>query len=169
MKNRYSAKIEGEIAKALGRDLPISKKHSVEICRWIRKKKLEKAKLMLNKVLEKEIAVPYKRHISDLGHKKGAKGPGRYPIKACKEILKLLESAETNAQFKGMNTGNLIIEHINAQQASRPWHFGRQRRRKMKRAHVEIILKESRKGKKEEKKKTEKPRTKKETEGSEKK
>jgi len=147
MKNSYSAKIEGEVAKVLGKDLSISMKHSSEICRWLRKKKLSKAKILLNKVLKKEMAVPYKRYHWNLGHKKGINGPGRYPIKACKAILGLLESAETNAQFKGMNTGNLIIVHINAHKASSPWHFGRQRRRKMKRAHVELIVKEGAKEK----------------------
>jgi len=165
MKINYSAKVEGEVAKALGRDLPISKKHSVEICHWLRKRKLEQAKNLLNKVLKKELAVPYKKHTWNLGHKRSTQGPGRYPLNACKEILRLLEAVETNAQFKGMNTSNLIIEHFNAHQASRPWHFGRQRRRKMKRTHVEIIVKE---GKKE---KTEKPKKeiKKEIKGSEKK
>lgn len=171
MKNRYSARIEGETAKVLGRDLPISKKHSVEICRWLRKKRLDKAQAMIEKVLKKELAVPYKRYTWNLGHKKGISGPGRYPIKTAKEILKLLKSAETNAQFKGMNTSNLTIEHINAHQASSPWHFGRQRRRKMKRCHVEVIVKEGLKkkeGKTEKKKKAPEKETQKKVEGEKK-
>lgn len=156
MKNKYSANVEGETAKVLGKDLSISKKHSMEICRFIRKRKLSKAKELLKKVLIKEIAVPYKRHTWNLAHKKSTNGPGRYPIKAVKVILELLESVEANAQFKGMNTGNLVIEHINAHQASRPWRFGRQRRRKMKRSHVEIIVKEGVKKKVEEKPKEKK-------------
>jgi large subunit ribosomal protein L22 len=167
MKNNYSAKIEGEVAKALGKDLTISKKHAVEICRWLRKRKLDQAKALLKKVLKKEIAVPYKRHNWNLGHKRSALGPGRYPIKACQVILSLIESAETNAQFKGMNTSNLIIEHINAHKASTPWRFGRQRRRKMKRAHVEVILKEG--SKKTEEKKEAKKAEKKAAKGSDKK
>jgi len=160
MKNKYSARIEGETARVLGRDLPVSKKHSVEICRWLRKKRLDKAQAMVEKVLKKELAVPYKRYTWNLGHKKGISGPGRYPVKTAKEVLKLLKSAETNAQFKGMNTSNLIIKHINAHQASSPWHFGRQRRRKMKRCHIEVIVKEGLK--KKEKKAEKKERHKKE-------
>lgn len=146
MKNCYAAKIEGEVAKVLGKDLPISTKHSMEICRFLRKRKLNQAKELLKKVMLFDMAVPYKVHIWDLGHKKGAKGPGRYPIKACKEILRLLEAVETNAQFKGMNTGNLIIEHICAHKASSPHHYGRQRGQ-MKRCHIEIIVKEGAKEK----------------------
>lgn len=134
--------MEGETAKVLGKDLSISKKHCVEICRFIKKKKLSKAKELLGEVLKMKIAVPYRRHTWDLAHKKSTSGPGRYPIKAVKEILRLLGAVEANAQFKGMNTGNLVIEHMCAHQASRPWHFGRQRRRKMKRTHIEIIVKE---------------------------
>ncbi|MBW2994784.1 50S ribosomal protein L22 [Candidatus Woesearchaeota archaeon] len=162
MKNKYSTQVEGETAKVLGKDLTISKKHSVEICRFIRKKKLSKAKELLNKVLKKEIAVPYQKHTWNLAHKKSTQGPGRYPLKAVKAILGLVEAVEANAQFKGMNTGNLVIEHINAHQASRPWHFGRQRRRKMKRTHVEIIVKEGVKKKEEIKKPEEKKVEKKE-------
>lgn len=142
----------------MGKDLSISTKHSVEICRFIKKKKLSKAKELLNNVLKMKMAVPYRRYTWDLAHKKSTSGPGRYPIKAVKEILGLIEAVEANAQFKGMNTGNLVIEHICAHQASRPWHFGRQRRRKMKRTHIEIIAKEEAK-KQEDKKEMKKANT----------
>ena len=74
--------------------------------------------------------------------KKKKKGPGKYPVKAAGIIKKLLESVESNAQFKGLNTSNLIIKHIKADFASRPWHFGRQRRRKMKRTNIEVVVEE---------------------------
>ncbi|MFC1801114.1 50S ribosomal protein L22 [Nanoarchaeota archaeon] len=169
---KYAAKIEGETAKVIGRDLSISTKHSVEVCRALRGKNLQKAKEFLRDVIEKKAAVPYRRYNDDLGHKKGKVGPGRYPIKTCKAILGLLESVETNAQFKGLNTSFLEVVHICAHLASRPWHFGRKTREKMKRSHVEIIVKEGKRpeAKKEEKKKTEtKKETKPTTKGSDKK
>ncbi len=152
---KYAAKIEGNAAKAVGRDLSISTKHSVEVCRAIRGKNLQKAKEFLKKVIEKKVAIPYRRYDWDLGHKKGKIGQGRYPVKTCKEILKLLESVETNAQFKGLNTATLEIAHICAHKAARPWHFGRRIREKMKRSHVEVIVKESEKLKAEKTKKGE--------------
>ena len=175
MPYKYSAKLEGETAKAVGRDLPISKKHSYEVCKFIRRRKLSRAKELMQEVIAGKKAVPYSRFNRDLGHKKSTQGPGRYPIKTCKEILKILESVEANAQFKGMNTSNLVIAHLSAQEASRPWRYGRQRRRKMKRTHIEIMVKEGKKKaekpKKEVKKKEEKTEEKKEvkTKGSEKK
>ena len=146
MKNNYSAQVEGEVAKVLGKDLPISKKHSVEICHFLRNRKLKQAQELLKRVLAKEMAVPYKRHVWNLGHKEGAKGPGRYPLKAAEEILGLLEAVETNAQFKGMNTSNLVICHICAHKASSPRHYGRQSGQ-MKRCHVEVIVQEGAKEK----------------------
>jgi len=146
-------------AKAFGRALPISKKSSVEICAFIRSKALDKAKILLQAVIDKKIAVPFKRHNKDVGHKKGKIAAGRYPEKACKEILKMLESVEANAQFKGLNTANLVIKSIIANSASRPWHYGRQSRRKMKRTNIEIVV-EERAVKKEEK--VEKKKSKKE-------
>ena len=139
---KYSAKDSENAAKAVGRSLSISTKQSIEICNFIRKKQVQKAKMMLNDVIEKKIAVPFKRFTA-VGHKPGKIASGRYPEKSAKEILKVLESAEKNAQFKGLNTSNLIISHTCAHKASRPWHYGRQRRIKMKRTHIEIIVEES--------------------------
>lgn len=159
MKDRYSKQIENQehVAKALGMSLPISPKHSIEICNLIRHKKLEKAKIILEKVIEKKAPIPFKR-FQQMGHKKGKTGPGRYPVNACKEILKVLNSAEANAQFKGLNTSNLVIAHIATNRAAQQWHYGRQRRRKMKRAHVQVMLEEKaeKKPQKENKKQTQK-------------
>ena len=130
------------MAKAIGRSLPISTRHSVEICSFIRGKNLQKMKSYLESVIEKEKAIPFKRYNKGVGHKPGM-GPGRYPIKAASDILMLLKSAESNAQSKGIGTANLIIAHARADKAGTNWHYGRKRARKMKRSHVEIILKES--------------------------
>ena len=131
---------ETEIAKASGTSLPVSTKQSIEICNFLRNKKLEKAKAILERVLEKKEAIPFKRFGSDTGHKKGTTGSGRYPQKTAKEILKLLNSVEANAQFKGLNTDDLKIIQLIANRASAPWRFGRKRRRKAKRTHIEIIV-----------------------------
>ena len=129
------------MSKIVGRSLPVSTKFSVEICNFIRKKKVEDAKQILSKVADGKMAIPFKRFNRDLSHKKGM-GPGRFPKKAVEEILQLLESVEANAQFKGINTADLYISHICAHLASRPWRYGRQRRRKAKRTHIEIVVQE---------------------------
>ena len=129
------------MAKAVGVALPISTKASIEICNNLRNKSLGRAMVILEEVISKRKPIRFTRFINGAGHKKGI-GPGKYPVKASREILKLLESIEANAQFKGMNTSNLIICHMSAQNAGNQWRYGRHRRRKMKRTHIEIAVKE---------------------------
>lgn len=164
---KYATKIDKEKhIKALGLALPVSTKHCVEISRYLRGRKVQDAILILEATIDKKHAIPFKRHLRDLPHRPGI-GPGRYPEKACKEIMKVLQGAIANAQFKGMSISNLYIKHICAHLASRPWHYGRQTRRKAKRTHLEVVLEERevKKEKKAEKvakpKEVEKPKSKK--------
>ena len=129
-------------AKVVGRNIAISTKHAIVISKYIRGKKLSWAKEKLAKVLEFEVAVPFTVHNKKIGHRKGDLSSGRYPINATKEVIKLLNSAEANAQNKGLDTDALIISSIIPNLASRPWHYGRQRRTKTKRTHLEITLEE---------------------------
>lgn len=139
----YASKLEGEnVAKAMGRNLSVSTKQAIEICSFLRNKKLQAAKKVLQEVIAKRKAIPYRRFNSDTGHRKGM-GPGRYPVSASTQMLKLIESAEANAQYRGLNTSNLSIVHICAHKAAGQWHYGRKRRRQMKRSHIEVILKET--------------------------
>lgn len=132
------------MAKVVGRSLSISTKQAIEVCNFIRNKTLKEARRRLQGILDQTIAVPFRRFIGDMGHKKKI-GPGRYPIKVAQDIMALLDSVEANAQFKGLDTSNLLIYHISPNKASTGWHYGRQRRRKMKRTHIEIIVHEIKK------------------------
>ncbi|MBS3114597.1 50S ribosomal protein L22 [Candidatus Woesearchaeota archaeon] len=130
------------MARALGMALPVSFKQSVEICRFIKNKNINDAKEMLQSVVRGKTAIPFKRFDFDLGHKKKI-GPGRYPQKASGEFIRLIENVESNAQFKGLNTSNLVIAHVSAHKSGKTWHFGRKSRRRMKRTNVEIIVEET--------------------------
>lgn len=158
-KHKYAVdnKNKEHSSKAVGRSLPISTKHSVEICRCIRNKPIERAKNILKDAISKKKPIPFKR-FKTISHKPGKMASGRYPVKASKEILQLVESAEANAQFKGLNVSNLIVSHICAHKASTPYHYGRQKRRKMKRTNVEILLEERSEEKKEKKTNKEMPK-----------
>ncbi|MBR9691213.1 50S ribosomal protein L22, partial [Candidatus Woesearchaeota archaeon] len=134
------------MAKATGRSLPISPKQSVEICNFIRNKNLQRAKKILDDVILEKIPVPYKRYNRSIGHKTGKLSVGRYPIKACKQILSILKSAESNAQTKGLNTSNLVITSLIANKGSKQYRYGRQRGRRMKRTHIEVVLEEKETG-----------------------
>jgi ribosomal protein L22 len=66
---------------------------------------------------------------------------GSYTVNTADGILKLLKSAEANAQYKGLSTGNLIVKHASAQTGPTTYHNGRNRT-EAKRAHIEIVLEE---------------------------
>ncbi len=127
-------------AIAVGVGLPISKKSSLEISNFIKGKSVKRAKKILEDVIEMKIAIPCKK-IRSVGHRKGI-GPGNYPIKAATFILKIVKSAESNANTKGLNVDNLIIKTIIPNQGSRSYHYGRRRGLKTKSTHIEIIVEE---------------------------
>mgnify|MGYP006295908701 CR=1 FL=1 len=128
-----------KMACAVGRDLPISTKQSIEICNMIRGMDLARARRVLEEVTSKKTAVPFKRFNDGVGHRKGKIAAGRYPVKTSLSILEIVKSAQTNAQQKGLNTGDMSIKHAAAQKASTPLKFGRHRGREAKRTHIEIV------------------------------
>jgi len=140
---RYSVALKANMAKASGRFLNVSMKKAVEVCSSLRGKSLNSGLKLLDNVIGEKIPIAYHRYNrGGTGHKPGM-GPGRYPIKTCIEIRKLLKSAEANAEQKGLDSKSLFIAHICAQKAPISWHYGRLRRRKMKRSHIEVVLEES--------------------------
>lgn len=132
---------KANMARACGRDLPISMKHAMEICSMLRNKRLSDAKKILERVVKFKQAVPFKRFTNGYGHKPGMCA-GAYPIKASTMILELLSSVESNAQQKGLHTGDLSIIHFRAQKGSRTMHPSRFRGRRMKATHVEVVVRE---------------------------
>ena len=135
---------EENTAKAIGKDLPISTKISIEVCNFIRGMPVQKAKIKLNDAINQTAAIPYKRFTRDLGHKRNIMA-GRYPRNVCTYVLKLINLAEANAKNIGLKTDNLVINKLIANKAARPWRYGRTRRIKMKRTHLEIAVSEGKK------------------------
>lgn len=124
-----------------GMDLPISLKQCVEVARFIRGKSIKRAITMLEAVIDKKMPVPFKRYVRDIPHRTSI-GPGRYPEKVCKHFIMLVNSLAANAQNKGLNVEALVIKRAIPNIASRPYHAGRIRGRKAKRAHVQLIAEE---------------------------
>lgn len=149
----YSLKIEGveaeKTAKAIGRELRISPKSSVEICSEVRKKSVDKAKDFLNEVIQMKKPVTFARFNKGVAHRRGLKRgfAGKYPVKAASQILKVLESAEMNAEFKGLDTERLYIRHISTQRGRvirgiRPRAFGRATPHNEQTSNIEVMLAE---------------------------
>lgn len=143
MEYKYSMETGENMAKAAGLALPISLKKSVEVCNLIRGKGLNKSIAALNRVAKDDVPVPYRRfNRGGTGHRPGI-GPGRYPKKTCVEIVRILEDAKANAEHHGLSSDRLFIRHISAKKASKSFHYGRKRRRLMKRTHIEVVVEES--------------------------
>jgi large subunit ribosomal protein L22 len=130
-----------DTAKAYGSNLDISTKTSVNVCTMLRGMTVSKAITKLQNVIDFKEAVPFTKFDGGVGHRKGNMAAGRYPQKASKAILSLINSAVANAANKGL-ADELMIVHICAHRAATPLHQGRQRRRAMKRTHIELVLKE---------------------------
>src|SRR3989344_5069874 len=140
-KHEYSFEVQENMAKAVGVDLSISQKNAIEIANKIRGKNIEIAKKILEDTMNHVRPIPVRRYTEGAGHRSGM-GPGKFFDNASTQMLGLLNSAIANAQSKGLASGKLEIVHINAHRGSNIPRRGRQSRRRMKRAHVEIVLRE---------------------------
>ena len=131
---------ESHQAYAKEENMPVSWKDVTEIGRFIKGDKVEKAIGKLEKVIEKELAVPFKKYNSDVGHKSGHSDPARFPVKASKNVLEVLESAEGNAEHEGLNTDNLYVQEFITNQGQEFQTPGRHRGQTTKAAHVKIVV-----------------------------
>src|SRR4030042_1964039 len=115
-----------------GVSLPISTKVSVDICRFIRGKTIDKAIADLEEVTKFKRVIPMR---GEIPHKKG-KGimAGRYPINEIGYFIKMLKNLKANANVNGLEEP--IITEAIPNKASEPYgRFGAIRR---KRTHVKI-------------------------------
>lgn len=144
---KYSVERDPEkSARAYGRELHCSPKHSENIAKAIRGMKVKDAKELLEQVIQKKKAIPFVTHNRSLGHKKGI-GPGAYPEKASRLILKVLKNAENNAEYKGLDPENMVIAHISAYKGRviegiMPRAMGRATAKNEQTTNVEIIIEE---------------------------
>lgn len=134
-------------AKASLRDVSMSYKLTVETLRLIKGKSIEEARRILTEIAEMKRSVPLKRYNKKVGHRSDVPGPGRYPVKVAKNLLKLLDNLENNAEFKGLNVENLRIVHAAAHKGMKirnylPRAFGRATPYYDQLVHVEIIARE---------------------------
>ncbi len=113
MKGYAIPQIPERAAIARAKEVDISMKDAVNIAHHLRGMGLDRAKNTLEKVIAKEQPVPYFRYLDSVSHRKGT-GPGRYPVRAARAFLDLLNNVEANAEFKSLDTDSLKILHISA-------------------------------------------------------
>ena len=133
----YTQLLQGSrLATARSVQVDMHVKHCFEVCRAVKNKTAGEAIAFLNQVLKidsnradvrrKAAAVPFrlgsgnkrKRRSgpSMVGQRKGGIGPGRFPVKASREIIKVIESAMENAryQYEDIDAEEMLITHIAA-------------------------------------------------------
>ncbi|XP_070543026.1 large ribosomal subunit protein uL22-like [Ptychodera flava] len=121
--------------KARGSNLRVHFKNTRETAQAIKKMHLRKATRYLKDVIAKKQIVPFRRYNGGVGRKAQVKAwnwtQGRWPKKSAEFLLQLLKNAESNAEFKGLDTDSLVIDHIQVNRAAKM-------RRRTYRAHGRI-------------------------------
>ncbi|MFH1500701.1 MAG: uL22 family ribosomal protein [archaeon] len=134
-KKKKEETIKKDEAIARGRDLKISTKHSIAICRFIKNKSPDQAIENLKKVVNKKLAVPMK---GEIPHRKGIER-GRYPLRASQAFIKLISALSANSTVNGLESPTIKVATAN--QASKPSkRFGSM---KFKRTHILLIAREA--------------------------
>ncbi|KAI5308360.1 60S ribosomal protein L17 [Ascosphaera atra] len=108
-------------ARSRGSYLRVSFKNTRETCQAIKGWKLQRAVTFLENVIAKKEAVPMRRFAGSTGRTAQGKQFGvtkaRWPVKSAEFVLGLIKNAEANADTKGLDTGNLIVKHIQVNEA----------------------------------------------------
>ncbi len=140
-------------ARAMVKNAPISLKYSIEIIKNIKGQRVERALAFLGRISRMEEHLPLRKYMKKMGHRKGeAKGwtkVGRYPIRTVNGFIGLLEGVQANADYKGLDSENLIITHMFASQGFARIGYQPQgkisgKKRKKKAVHLEIVVTEGR-------------------------
>merc|ERR1711976_33237 len=134
---RYSREPDNptKSCKARGSNLRVHFKNTREAANTIKRMPLRRAIAFLKNVIQKKECVPFRRYNGGVGRCAQAKQwgttQGRWPKKSAEFLLQLLKNAESNADYKGLDTDHLVIEHIQVNRAPKM-------RRRTYRAHGRI-------------------------------
>merc|ERR1711993_118607 len=134
---RYSLDPENatKSVKARGSHLRVHFKNTRETAQAVKKLHLRRAVSYLKNVTSHKECVPFRRYNGGVGRCAQAKNlkatQGRWPQKSAEFLLQLLKNAESNAEYKGLDTDHLVIEHIQVNKAPKM-------RRRTYRAHGRI-------------------------------
>jgi large subunit ribosomal protein L22 len=135
--------------RAAVRERGISPKHAREIAVMIKGLRIEKARDYLQDVVALRRAVPFRRYKNEVGHRSDTGVmSGRYPQKAAKEFIRLLDNLEANAEYKGMDLDRLKIISANTHRGVlikrfTPRAMGRATPKNNTLTHIELVAQEA--------------------------
>lgn len=125
-------KAQSEMAAVVnGRNLPISFKTSVILCKVVKNRKIEPSIKFLEAVEREKIGISFAK-----GKVRKGNNGMKYPHKAAGVFVKLLKSLSANAVVNGVDPSKILV-HARADKAARPNKPGA-RPFKFKRAHVTL-------------------------------
>merc|ERR1712007_192289 len=108
-------------AKAKGSNLRVHFKNTRETAQAIKKMPLNRATTYLKNVIAQKEIIPFRRLMGGVGRHAQAKvhgtSQGRWPKKSAEFLLHLLKNAESNAEYKGLDTDHLVVDHIQVNRA----------------------------------------------------
>jgi large subunit ribosomal protein L22 len=134
------------------REKDISHKHAREIALAIKGMSIEKARDLLQNVISRKEAIPYRRYNNEVAHRSNIRDgffAGRFPKKAASEFLRILDNLESNAEYKGMDIDSLRIVSAAVHQGAKlkrfqPRAMGRSSPKFDTLVHVELVAQEMR-------------------------
>lgn len=134
-------------SKAAGRDIPVKPKFAVNVCKAIKGRTVKQARQFLENVVELKEAVPFKVHKRQVKHRRGGIGPGQYPVNVAVKVLRVLNDAASNAEYKGLDPDKMYVWHACAHRGSPlPGYMPRAQGRATpwfkSTSHIEIVLKQ---------------------------
>lgn len=134
--------------RASVREKDISHKHAREVARAINGLTLDRAREFLERVVRKQSAVPFGRYKRQVGHRPDpGVMAGRYPEKTATEFIRILNSLESNADYKGMDMDRLRIVNVTVHKGVLvkrfiPRAMGRASPKNNVRTHIEMVAQE---------------------------
>jgi len=134
--------------RASSREKQISHKHAREIGVAIKGMNIDKARAFLQDVVNLKRAVPFGRYKEQVGHKSDpGVMSGRYPQKAAREFIKLLDNLESNAEYKGMDLDRLKLINVTTHKGMQikrviPRAMGRTTPKNNVLTHIEFVAQE---------------------------
>ncbi len=111
--------------------------------------KLDDAAAYLEGVVALQKPIPLKRFNRNVPHRKGLVGwdAGRYPRKASRGYLRLLNNVRKNAEYSGLEGDQLHIVHVSANRGIRrrsfmPRAMGRATPKDRQTVNIELVVRE---------------------------
>ncbi len=127
------------------REVDVSPKEAREVASYIKGMSLDRAREALQEVVQMKRYIPYRRYHKKVAHH-NIPGfyAGRFPVKAAKLFLKLLDNLEANALYKGFDVSRLVIIHAAAYPGRKlvryvPRAFGRRSPKTRVYVHLEAV------------------------------